>query len=91
MNEASRLEKIRNLGVRLHELKLVTPEPGKSYASVALNYLFASHDVPRPAGKPLDYTLKTLGDAITVQKNIRFSTLDADAVIDFFCRLYRVH
>lgn len=91
MNEAYRLEKIRNLGVRLHELELVSLAPGKSYASAALNFLFTSHQVERPAGMPLEYTLKTLGEAIAEKRQVRFARLDADAVIDFFCRMYRVH
>lgn len=91
MNETYRLEKIRNLGVRLQELELVALTPGKSYASAALNFLFAVHELERPFGMPLEHTLKTLGEAIVAKRKVRFTTLDADAVIDFFCRLYRVH
>ncbi|MEH8020057.1 MULTISPECIES: hypothetical protein [Rheinheimera] len=91
MNETYRLEKIRNLGVRLQELELVSIAPGKSYASTALNFLFADHELERPCGLPLEHSLKTLGQAIMAKRKVRFSSLDADAVIDFFCRLYRVH
>jgi len=91
MKETYRLEKIRNLGVRLQELELVSLTPGKSYASAALNFLFADHEVERPKGVGLEPTLKTLGEAIIAKRKVRFSTLDADAVIDFFCRFYRVH
>jgi len=40
MNERDCLQKIRNLGVRLQELELARPQPGKSYTSVALDFLF---------------------------------------------------
>ncbi|WP_166838888.1 hypothetical protein [Rheinheimera pleomorphica] len=91
MNETYRLQKIRNLGVRLQELELLALTPGKSYTSAALNFLFADHELERPAGLGLEHTLKTLGEAIMAKRKVRFSQLDADAVIDFFCRLYRVH
>jgi hypothetical protein len=91
MKETYRLEKIRNLGVRLQELELVSLTPGKSYTSAALNFLFADHELERPCGVGLEPTLKTLGEAIMVKRKVRFTTLDADAVIDFFCRMYRVH
>ncbi|WNO62056.1 hypothetical protein [Rheinheimera sp. MMS21-TC3] len=91
MSETNRLQKIRNLGVRLHELDLVAMAPNKSYASTALNFLFAAHKLQRPTGVPLEHTLYTLGQAIIANKKVRFSNLDADAVIDFFCRQYRVH
>lgn len=91
MNEQNCLQKIRNLGVRLQELELVQLEPGKSYAATALNFLFADHGVQRPAGAPLDHTLRALGEAIVANRNVRFSRLDPDSVIDFFCRFYRVH
>jgi len=65
--------------------------PCKSYASAALNFLFAAHQLERPSGLPLEHTLKTLGEAIVAKRKVRFTNLDADAVIDFFCRLYRVH
>ena len=91
MNESYRLQKIRNLGVRLQELELVSITPGLSYTSAALNCLFADNELQRPAGVPLEHTLKTLGEAIVEKRKVRFSRLDADAVNDFFCRLYRVH
>ncbi len=91
MNESYRLEKIRNLGVRLQELELLSITPGLSYTSAALNFLFAEHELQRPTGQPLEHTLKTLGEAIVEKRKVRFSRLDADAVIDFFCRFYRVH
>ncbi len=48
MNETYRLQKIRNLGVRLQELELVSVTPGLSYTSAALNFLFADHELERP-------------------------------------------
>ncbi|CAM3725186.1 hypothetical protein [Rheinheimera salexigens] len=91
MSETNRLQKIRNLGVRLQELDLVALAPNKSYASTALNFLFAVHKLDRPVGVPLEHTLRTLGQAIIASRKVHFSNLDADAVIDFFCREYRVH
>ncbi|MGI5309192.1 hypothetical protein [Rheinheimera sp. WS51] len=91
MSETNRLQKIRNLGVRLQELDLVAIAPNKSYAATALNFLFAVHKLERPSGMPLEPSLCALGQAIIRSKQIRFSHLDADAVIDFFCRQYRVH
>ena len=91
MNEQHCLQKIRNLGVRLQELELVQLEPGKTYATTALNFLFADCGVQRPAGAPLDHTLRTLGAAIVANRKVRFSTLDPDSIVDFFCRFYRVH
>ncbi|GHG73393.1 hypothetical protein GCM10010919_26140 [Alishewanella longhuensis] len=91
MNERSCLEKIRNLGVRLHELELAQPLPGKSYASAALDFLFNEHQIARPSGAPLDHTLQTLGKALIEKQQLKFQRLDADSVIDYFCRFYRVH
>tara|TARA_R110002126_G_scaffold163110_2_gene311026 strand:- start:4762 stop:5037 length:276 start_codon:yes stop_codon:yes gene_type:complete len=91
MNEQNCLQKIRNLGVRLQELELVQLEPGKSYASTALNFLFADHGMQRPTGAPLEHTLRALGEAIAANRKVRFARLDPDSVIDFFCRFYRVH
>lgn len=91
MRETNRLQKIRNLGVRLQELDLIALAPNKSYASSALNFLFAVYKIERPTGVPLENTLHTLGQAIITNRKIHFSNLDADAVIDFFCRQYRVH
>lgn len=91
MNERYCLQKIRNLGVRLHELELAKPQPGKSYTSVALDFLFREHQVTRPAGAPLEHTLRTLGQAIVEKHQLKFQKLDANSVIDYFCRFYRVH
>lgn len=91
MNERSCLQKIRNLGVRLHELELTKPVPGKSYTSLALDYLFQQQQLERPAGAPLDYTLQALGKALIEKQQLKFQRLDANSVIDYFCRFYRVH
>ncbi|WP_333607740.1 hypothetical protein [Arsukibacterium sp.] len=91
MNEQHCLQKIRDLGVRLQELKLLQPLPGKSYTTAALNYLYESHQLQRPAGAPLELTLRTLGEAIASKYQLRFQRLDADSVLDYFCRMYRVH
>ena len=91
MNEQSRLEKLRNLGVRLHELQLVQPVAGKSYTSVALNYLFSRHELTRPCGQSLDVTLRSLAEAIVQKHHLKFSRFDSDSIIDYFCRLYRAH
>ncbi|GGW53801.1 hypothetical protein [Alishewanella tabrizica] len=91
MNERYCLQKIRNLGVRLHELELAQPSPGKSYTSAALDFLFSQHQIERPAGAPLDHTLQTLGRALVEKHHLKFQRLDAHSVIDYFCRFYRVH
>lgn len=91
MDERYCLQKIRNLGVRLHELQLTSPVPGKSYTSLALDFLFSEHKIERPAGAPLDHTLQALGRAIMEQHKLEFQKLDANTVIDYFCRFYRVH
>ncbi|WP_423187241.1 hypothetical protein ACO1PK_03255 [Alishewanella sp. d11] len=91
MNERNCLQKIRNLGVRLHELELTKPIPGKSYTSMALDYLFQQHQMERPAGAPLEHTLQTLGKALMDKHQLKFQRLDANSVIDYFCRIYRVH
>lgn len=91
MNERHCLQKIRNLGVRLQELELTKPVPGKSYTSLALDYLFQAHQLQRPTGLPLEYTLRTLGQALMKKHQLRFQRLDADAVVDYFCRMYRAH
>jgi len=91
MNERNCLQKIRNLGVRLHELELARPLPGKSYTSAALDFLFSEHQIERPTGAPLEYTLQALGRALVEQRQLKFQRLDANSIIDYFCRFYRVH
>lgn len=91
MNERDCLQKIRDLGVRLQELDLARPQPGKSYTSVALDFLFHEHKLERPTGAPLEHTLRTLGLAVMERHQLKFQRLDASAIIDYFCRFYRVH
>lgn len=91
MNERNCLQKIRNLGVRLQELELTQPIPGKSYTTAALDFLFREHQVERPAGAPLDYTLQMLGKALLIKNQLDVKRLDANSVVDYFCRYYRVH
>lgn len=91
MNERNCLQKIRNLGVRLHELELTKPVPGKSYTSLALDFLFQQHQLQRPTGAPLDHTLQALGKALAEKQQLKFQRLDANSIIDYFCRIYRVH
>ena len=80
MNERNCLQKIRNLGVRL-----------QSYTTAALDFLFREHQVERPAGAPLDYTLQMLGKALLIKNQLDVKRLDANSVVDYFCRYYRVH
>ena len=40
MNEASRLQRMRELGVRLQELHLLPSNSVNSYAGAAINFLF---------------------------------------------------
>lgn len=91
MSELNRLQKIRNLGVRLHELNLIDLPANKSYAATTLNFLFAMHKLERPSGIALEPTLRTLGQAIIANRKVYFSHLDADAVIAFLSREFRMH
>ncbi|MCC5452497.1 hypothetical protein LMJ53_12280 [Rheinheimera sp. UJ51] len=91
MDERNCLQKIRNLGARLHELELTQPLPGKSYTSAALDFLFQQHQLERPSGAGLETILQTLGQAVMAKHHLTFSHLDANSVIDYFCRYYRVH
>ncbi len=45
MNEASRLQRMRELGVRLQELRLLPSHSVNSYAGAAINFLFQNYQI----------------------------------------------
>jgi hypothetical protein len=90
MNETRRLQRMRELGARLQELRLLPSAQVNSYAGAALNFLFQHYQIYKPAGTPLDASLRLLATALTVKYQL-FSRPDPDKVIDFFCRRYQVH
>jgi len=90
MTESYRLQRIRELGVRLQELKLLSAARGQSYAAATLNFLFQQHELERPQGVPLDATLRSLAHGLALKYNLPFHA-DPDRVIDYFCRHYQVH
>ncbi len=90
MNEASRLQRMRELGVRLQELRLLPSHSVNSYAGAALNFLFQHHNIQKPSGAPLDVTLRALATGLAVKHKMT-TRPDPDKVIDFFCRHYQVH
>ncbi len=90
MNEASRLQRMRELGVRLQELHLLPSNSVNSYAGAAINFLFKNYQIEKPVGAPLDVTLRALAIGLSVRHNIQ-TRPDPDKVIDFFCRHYQVH
>ncbi|RVT48203.1 hypothetical protein EMM73_02610 [Rheinheimera sediminis] len=90
MNEANRLQRMRELGVRLQELRLLPSHSVNSYAGAALNFLFQHHQIKKPAGAPLDDSLRALAVGLAL-KHKMLTRPDPDKVIDFFCRHYQVH
>ncbi|WP_419570902.1 hypothetical protein [Rheinheimera sp.] len=90
MTENRRLQRIRDLGVRLHELRLVSTSTQQSYAGAALNFLFREHELQRPSGVPLEVTLLRLAQGLALKYDLPFRP-DPDKVIDYFCRQYQVH
>ncbi len=90
MNEARRLQRMRELGVRLQELRLLPSHSAHSYAGAAINYLFQHYQLEKPVGAPLDATLRALATGLALKHNIK-TRPDPDKVIDFFCRRYQVH
>ena len=90
MNEASRLQRMRELGVRLQELRLLPSHSVNSYAGAAINFLFQNYQIEKPVGAPLDVTLRALATGLALRHNMR-TRPDPDKIIDFFCRHYQVH
>jgi hypothetical protein len=52
--------------------------------------LFQHYQIEKPAGAPLDVTLRALATGLAIKHNMQ-TRPDPDKVIDFFCRHYRVH
>jgi len=90
MTEAHRLQRMRELGVRLQELRLLPSNSVHSYAAAAINFLFQNYQIEKPAGAPLDVTLRALAAGLAIKHNMQ-TRPDPDKVIDFFCRKYSVH
>lgn len=90
MLELQRLQKIRDIGIRLHELQLINRRGDCSYAVLALNYLFGQYQINKPQGKPLTETLQLLADAVMAHHQLPYRRLTADSVLDFFSQRYQV-
>lgn len=90
MQELQRLQKIRDLGIRLHELQLIQRRGDCSYAVLALNYLFGVYQMTKPQGVPLTETLQQLADAVMSRHQLPYRRLTADSVLDFFSQRYQV-
>ncbi|WP_337842739.1 hypothetical protein [Rheinheimera sp.] len=90
MTENRRLQRMRDLGVRLHELRLVSTSAQQSYAAAALNFLFREHQLERPSGVPLEVTLQKLASGLAQKYDLPLRP-DPDKIIDYFCRQYQVH
>ncbi|OBP16218.1 hypothetical protein A5320_02030 [Rheinheimera sp. SA_1] len=90
MQEYQRLQKIRDLGIRLHELQLINRRGDCSYAVMALNYLFGVYQIAKPHGLTLDDMLQQLADAVVVRHQLPYRRLTADSVLDFFSQRYQV-
>lgn len=83
MSEHHRLQKIRELGIRLQELQLIDVPSNASYASSALNFLFRLYRLSKPAGMRLEDALLLLGQAIIQKHQLPYLRLNADAVLLF--------
>jgi len=90
MQELQRLQKIRDLGIRLQELQLISRRGDCSYAVLALNYLFGQYQLAKPQGLPLTETLQQLADAVMKRHQLPYRRLTADSVLDFFHQRYQV-
>ena len=84
MQEHQRLQKIREIGIRLHELGLVSKKAETSYASLAINYLFSLYKIPKPSGASLQETLQQLAEAVVLEHKLAYRRLSADSVLEFF-------
>jgi len=90
MLEHQRLQKIRDIGIRLHELGLVSKKAETSYAALAINYLFALYKMPKPTGASLQETLQQLAEVVVLEHKLAYRRLSADSVLDFFSHRYHV-
>lgn len=90
MSELQRLQKIRDIGLRLHELQLVSRTGQSSYAVLALNFLFSHYQLSKPVGLPLQETLQLLADAVMARHQLPYRRLSADGVLEFFSQRYQL-
>lgn len=90
MTEHSRLQKIRELGIRLQELQLIEVPAGASYASAALSFLFRLYKLPKPAGMRLEDALAMLGQAIVARHQLPYPRLSGEAVLQFLQQRFAV-
>jgi hypothetical protein len=90
MSEHHRLQKIRELGIRLQELQLIEVPAGASYASTALNFLFRLYRLPKPSGIRLEDALALLGQAVIERHQLPYLRLNADGVLSFFQQRFAV-
>ena len=90
MLEHQRLQKIRDIGIRLHEMQLIQRRGDCSYAVLALNYLFGVYQIAKPQGVTLTETLQQLADAVMTRHQQPYRRLNADSVLEFFCQRYQV-
>jgi hypothetical protein len=90
MSEHHRLQKIRELGIRLQELQLIEVAPGASYASAALSFLFRLYRLPKPTGTRLEDALTMLGQAIISRHQLPYLRLNADGVLLFLQQRFAV-
>lgn len=90
MTEHIRLQRIRDIGIRLQELQLIRVQAGASYASSALNFLFQLYQLPKPAGLTLEQALGLLGTAVINRHQLPYARLSVDGVLQFFCQRFQV-
>ncbi len=90
MSEHHRLQKIRELGIRLQELQLIEVPAGASYASAALNFLFQLYRLPKPSGIRLEDALTLLGQAMIARHQLPYLRLNADGVLSYLQQRFAV-
>lgn len=90
MTENLRLQRIRDIGIRLQELQLIRVPAGSSYAVCALNFLFQLYRLPRTAGMSLEQSLSLLGTAVIAKHQLPYARLSVDGVLQFFCQRFQV-
>ncbi len=90
MSEHQRLQLIREIGLRLQELQLIRRQGEGSYAGLALSYLFALYQQPKPVGLPLQQLLQQLAELVVSANDWPHSRLTADSVLDYFCHKFEV-
>lgn len=90
MTEHQRLQKMRDLGIRLQELQLIRVEEGASYAATALNFLFQLYKIQKPLGLPLEQTLSVLARVVQQRHQLPYRRLGPDGLLEFFSNRFAV-